>query len=524
MKTRIQRSAIVMAIAAIQQLMTAYVQASPETDCTRWANAKALEQKPSERPSVPYTDEWTPRRQDLLDTSASIVSCFKNGQRWRDCVDIPRARHAQWRRDIEAVKELSDRYYKDDVVPTRARQQCPRLELGRYDYVLTSTCSILFEAHACLDALSINAAVYAHLAIVETCLWDRVLDAKLDETRRQLAERFAATCEKERSDQQNDTARATTTDIRRDTQQDASAGSEPSDARNSQRSVDETSNHSSPSNQRHRSETSRSAAEERVRRHTIATAQAADMNRANAAALSSILGGSGGGNSARGVSWHAQIELGGGALIVPLYVNSSEPGYVATSSSSIGGGIGPRVMMRLWPIYGRYGGIGGYASGFAGIMSIPSGSTWAWFANAGATAFVGSDSSLAIEASLEQGWRGAGYSTEDPVTIGNGEYKYMRFGGGIRLCTSKDSDAPGYCKSSFRISGFRDVPRVDIGLRAWVGELSYWRRRNSVLSLEVSTSYPAAGTPSYRSDEDTALFVGVFFSKSYDYFGAPFFR
>jgi hypothetical protein len=93
-----------------------------------------------------------------------------------------------------------------------------------------------------------------------------------------------------------------------------------------------------------------------------------------------------------GQSFHTHFDIGaayGQQVVEVATIGASADAGKMDSERAVAGGLGIASRLSLWPVYGRYGGVGGYAEGQVGVMRRDNGATAVFSGSAGVVASLG---------------------------------------------------------------------------------------------------------------------------------------
>jgi hypothetical protein len=255
--------------------------------------------------------------------------------------------------------------------------------------------------------------------------------------------------------------------------------------------------------------------------------QLAAQTRSSIALMNAI---EGGGNTVSGASWRAHIFLGGGGVVFPVYADAT--GVDINSYSFVGraGGMGLDGSLELWPYFGPHIGVAAAVEGAMGWFPTVNGSSIAWEGYFALRGFAGSDGHISALFEAGHAWRQGGYSADigggfaDAFATGTASYELNRLGIGGRYCVWSEVEDSRFCMGGldamlmFDLLGFEPMTSK----RPIVGRLSFWGRGMFLISVDVGLSYPAAGTPTYATDDNSGTFVLFRIEKGWDWFGDPY--
>lgn len=294
--------------------------------------------------------------------------------------------------------------------------------------------------------------------------------------------------------------------------------------------------HRAEENRKAQEEASRRAEEETERREAIARRYAeekADADRMSAEQARSsaeyvgAMSSAGGGNAFEGTSFLFKLGVYFGADAAPVFEDSTGADIRSHSSTTSALGMGPGMLLELWPLYSKYVALGASGESSASYVPLPGGGSSVLRYAFGARAVVGKDTSVALLGRVGYGESTASIAKDsgggiiDATSSGSGSSSGMYYGAGLRLCSKGDDT---WCRTGWDFeaalwnSGSRSEAPVAFSVQRWSLR---WSRGDWNFGAEFSPSYPRYGTPSFAgttTDDSHGLLVHLFFGKSWDLF------
>ncbi len=241
--------------------------------------------------------------------------------------------------------------------------------------------------------------------------------------------------------------------------------------------------------------------------------------------------------SFQGRGFHSHFDIGAAYGQQVLEVSTIDAATLAgetTDERAVAGGLGIASSLQLWPVFGRFGGIGGYAEGQVGALRRNGAGTAVFSGSAGFVASAGLPR-LKMMVSLGRSRRAGAYGSPDDlsttsatmesaVTAGAADIRAHRLGLGVRAPLGASE------RRGIDLWFFFDDP-VDAGPPAFalpkIGDSalsmrgSFWMRNAFIVSAEVvmrgaELSSNVAGT---RLTERTAMIMAGW---SMDRFSRPY--
>ena len=239
----------------------------------------------------------------------------------------------------------------------------------------------------------------------------------------------------------------------------------------------------------------------------------------------------------QGTGFHAHFDIGAAYGQQVIEVSTIDVMTVAgelDDERTVAGGLGIASNLSLWPVYGRFGGVGGYAEGQVGALRRNGGGTAVFTGSTGLVASFGMPR-LKGMVSLGRSRRACAYgemqtvsedtvSFDSAITAGAADIRAYRLGFGVRAPLDSaerrgvdlwfffddpvDRGAPAI--------GLPNTENSAVSVRG-----SFWMRNTMILSAEVVTRGAAldASVDGTRLTERTAM---VTLGWSMDRFGRPY--
>ena len=227
----------------------------------------------------------------------------------------------------------------------------------------------------------------------------------------------------------------------------------------------------------------------------------------------------------KGVSIHASFRLGVNFPSLPKVLNNNTGTYT-TSKDFYGAGLYGG--LELWPLYGKYFGLGGFCDGAYGLSGNMKTGTNYLYSNKinysyGINAFLGSrqvklignyaktNTSFTVSTFTEAGW---------DLPSSKVDFGSTRYGGGLRFNFKKkrrDLDLMVlFEKFDFLPANQKLTPVIHLG---------YINSGRSYLLFEVASNYPAVGEKKYSVENNfkkEGRYINLTFAHSFDFFGRRF--
>ena len=238
-----------------------------------------------------------------------------------------------------------------------------------------------------------------------------------------------------------------------------------------------------------------------------------------------------------GQAFHAHFDIGaayGQQVIEVSTIDASTLAGKPASERAVAGGLGIASQLSLWPVYGRFGGVGGYAEGQVGALRRNGGGTAVFSGSAGIVASMGLPRLKGL-VSVGRARRAGAYgelnnvttseaSVDSAITAGAADIRAHRLGLGVRApfdgAERRGVDLWFFFDDSIN-QGAPAIGLPNISESALSVRGSIWMRNAFIVSAEVvmrgaELDSQVDGT---RLTERTAM---VMFGWSMDRFSRPY--
>lgn len=232
-----------------------------------------------------------------------------------------------------------------------------------------------------------------------------------------------------------------------------------------------------------------------------------------------------GGNLPEGTSSWLHVGFGGGALVVPLNVNTPHSAFLPQSTSGrLSTTVGPTLDVWFYPLFSQTAGLAVDGDLFAGYLPAENGSEWNNVWRVGLRGFTGRDEGWALTADVH--WRhlaasyvsgtSAGTLFGDTLySQGSGRIDAIDVGVGGHGCT----DRLGlFCERSFEFGAFASLVDGSASASAVGLRLTWIRRTGVTIDAEVSWGYRYAGAALYANTGFNGVSAHLFIETNFDWF------
>ena len=239
----------------------------------------------------------------------------------------------------------------------------------------------------------------------------------------------------------------------------------------------------------------------------------------------------------RGTGFHAHFDIGaayGQQVIEVSTVDATTVAGEPAEQRAVAGGLGIASNLSLWPVYGRFGGLGGYAEGQVGGLRRNVGGTAVFTGSTGLVASFGMPrlkglvalgrSRRACAYGESQSVNGDELTVDSAITAGVDDIRAHRFGLGVRAPLDSAERRGVDLWFFFDDPVDRGAPAVglpNISDSALSVRGSFWMRNTLILSAEVVMRGAALDAPvdGTRLTERTAM---IMLGWSMDRFSRPY--